>query len=174
MSSLEQRLRTQPEPYVAMSVGIPGSGKTTVLSAVADRLGIVRVSPDEIRGELAGDQANQTMNSVVWSEVYRRTGLLLADERSVVIDATGANHLFRRDAVSRCRALGAASVVAVRFCIPLDIAVARNAARNRVVPERVLVSMFDNLAQYPVSQGEGFDEVISLQYDADGGYEYRW
>lgn len=44
MTNLEQQLATLPEPYIVMGVGIPGSGKTTVLSEVAEHLDITRVA----------------------------------------------------------------------------------------------------------------------------------
>lgn len=163
MTNLEQQLQTLSEPYVAMGVGIPGSGKTTVLSEVAEHLDISRISPDEIREELTGSEASQSVNAEAWDEAYLRVQTALELGHSAIVDATHAEAFRRPQTVEMYRSFGAATVVAVVFDTPLDIAKQRNAERERVVPEHALDRMHAALTREPVSTDEGFDEVIVVR-----------
>lgn len=163
MNTLEQQLRTLPEPYVVMGVGIPGSGKTTVLREVAKHLAITRISPDEIREELTGSEASQSVNAEAWKEAYRRVQATLELARSAIVDATHAEAFRRPQTVEMYRSFGAAAVVAVVFDTPLEVAKERNATRGRVVPEYALDKMHAALSREPVSTEEGFDEVFTMK-----------
>jgi predicted kinase len=81
--------------------GPPGSGKTTLATNLADRLGAVDISSDRVRKELAGldptvsaaDDFGRGIYTAEHSErTYRellhRAGVLLARGESVVLDAT--------------------------------------------------------------------------------------
>lgn len=160
MNTLEQQLQTFPEPYVVMGVGIPGSGKTTVLREVAEHLEITRISPDEIREELTGDQASQSVNAKAWEETYRRVQATLELGRSAIVDATHTEAFRRSGTVETYRSFGAAAVVAVVFDTSLEVAKERNANRERVVPEYALDRMHAALTREPAKVSEGFDEVI--------------
>src|SRR5207302_11481918 len=48
-----------PEPLVVVAMGLPASGKTTLASALAGRLGLVHLSSDVVRKELAGMRPNE-------------------------------------------------------------------------------------------------------------------
>ena len=163
MNTLEQQLQALSEPYVVMGVGIPGSGKTTVLREVAEHLDITRVSPDEIREELTGNQASQSVNAEAWSEAYRRVQASLELGHSAIVDATHAEAFRRPQTVEMYRSFGAVAVVAVVFDTPLEVAKERNATRERVVPEYALDKMHAALTREPVSTEEGFDEVIVVK-----------
>lgn len=163
MNTLEQQLQTLPEPYVVMGVGIPGSGKTTVLCEVAEHLDITRISPDEIRKELTGSEASQSVNREAWDEAYKRMQTTLELGHSAIIDATHAEAFRRPQTVDMYRSFGAAAVVAVIFDTPLEIAKERNLGRERVVPEYALDKMHAALTREPVSVDEGFNEVIVVK-----------
>jgi predicted kinase len=160
MDTLERQLQALPEPYLVMGVGIPGSGKTTILAEVAAFLDITRVSPDEIREELTGNQATQLVNAEAWDETYRRVQAALELGHSAIVDATHAEASRRQQATEMYRSFGARTVVAAIFDIPLDTAKRRNATRERVVPEHVLYRMHAALTREPVREEEGFDKII--------------
>jgi len=155
---LEHQLRTVSAPYVVMAVGIPGSGKTTVLKKLAAKLEVVYISPDEIREEVTGSQHDQSANAHVWSMAYGRVKTALRAGLSVIIDATHASH--RSSAAKQYRSYGAASVIAVTFTVPLAVAKQRNAARDRVVDEAVLDKIHARLESSPLRLEEGFDAIF--------------
>lgn len=157
-SQLEQQLRTVPTPYVAMAVGIPGSGKTTVLKKLATQLEVVYVSPDEIREEVTGSQHDQSANAQVWNIAYSRVKAALQAGTSVIVDATHASH--RSSAAKQYRSYGATSVIAITFTVPLAEAKRRNAARDRMVDETVLDKMHAHLESKPLRHEEGFDAIL--------------
>lgn len=162
IDTVERQLQTLPEPYVVMGVGIPGSGKTTFLSEVAEHLDITRISPDEIREELTGSQANQSVNTEAWDETYRRVQATLELGRSAIVDATHTEAFRRPQTVEMYRSFGAVAVVAVVFDTPLEVAKERNKNRERVVPDYALERMDKALRAEPVTTDEGFNEVITV------------
>ena len=91
-------------PVLLMSMGLPGSGKTTLAEALAARLGLVHISSDRLRKELAGLAATTPQREAFGAGVYdpamtrrtyqamvRRAGQWLRRGRSVVLDATYGN-----------------------------------------------------------------------------------
>ncbi|WP_300007548.1 AAA family ATPase [Pseudonocardia sp.] len=92
---------------LALVGGLPGTGKTTVGGALADRFGAVLLSSDRVRKELAGiDPAaaagapfrsglyTAAHTAATYDELLRRAGMLLSRGESVVLDAswTDARH----------------------------------------------------------------------------------
>lgn len=157
-----RHLDALPEPYAVMAAGIPGSGKTTEMSQVAERHGVARICPDDIREELSGSAADQSVNAEAWGEAYRRARQALEAGRSVLMDATHAEAWRRPEAVAFYRACGAAAVAAVVFETTPETAKQRNAARDRVVPDHVMDRMHAALKQEPPTSEEGFDAVITV------------
>lgn len=159
MIQLGQQLATLPEPYIVMGVGIPGSGKTTALEVVVQHLGITRICPDDIREEMTGSAADQSVNAEAWAEAYRRASIVLGLGKSAIIDGTHTEAWRRPQNVQQYREFGAIVVVAAVFDTPLEIAKQRNTARSRVVPEFALDRMHTALQKEPVSHKEGFDAI---------------
>lgn len=86
---------------LVMVGGAPGTGKTTVARGLAERVGAVVISTDEVRRELqrtnairgVTGQLNSGLYSeenvvAVYQEVLRRAQLHLANGRSVILDGT--------------------------------------------------------------------------------------
>ncbi len=162
MSKLEQQLGELETPFVVMGVGIPGSGKTTVLSELAGDFDIARICPDDIREEISGNAADQSVNAQAWEEAYDRVKDELAGGNSVIIDATHAEAWRRPQTVEMYRSFGAVTVAAVFIDVPVEIAKERNTGRDRVVPDYAIEKMAKALESEPVSLKEGFDVVIVI------------
>jgi len=159
---LPQALSSVETPFVAMSVGIPGSGKSTVLAELSDRTGVIRINPDQIREELTGSEIDQSKNKEVWEETYRRVQGSLVRGESVIVDATHAEAFRRPETVKMYRDMGAKSVLALNFTVGLGTAKERNRGRTRVVPDYAIEKMHQSLAKNPASTDEGFDAVIEI------------
>jgi len=147
---------------VIIGIGLPGAGKTTVLKPFAEKNSYTYICPDDIRAELLGDAGDQSKNREVWQEAYKRTADALANEETVVLDATFANSVERKDFIRFVRDHGAKEVHGVFADVPLDIANERNRTRRRVVSYGGMEEMNEMLKSAPPVLADGFDRVLSI------------
>lgn len=145
---------------VIAGIGVPGSGKTTLLEGFAQERGYVYISPDRIREEISGDARIQSDMYVVWGTAYHRMREALKADRSVAFDATQYKPKGRREFIEEARAMGAEKVIGVYFDVSLPVALERNRARDRNVPEHVIERMHRMLGETPPRLEEGFDMLI--------------
>jgi uncharacterized protein len=126
---------------LVMVGGPPGTGKSTLAGAIADRLGFTVVSSDRVRSELAGIAPGQhgavaygtgiytqSWTERTYAEIVGRAADLLALGESVILDATWRSAQHRQaamDAADRA----AADLVQLRCSIPSPLAVSRVASR---------------------------------------------
>jgi predicted kinase len=146
-----------------MAIGIPGSGKTTVLAPLAKEYDLAHINRDDIREELLGDANDQSANHVVWEEANRRTLAALAEGRGVILDSTFVEKWKRIEMIALLREGGATHIIGVDCSVPLEVAKERNKSRARVVPDEVLENMHRKLSSDPPKIEEGFDTLLSLE-----------
>jgi predicted kinase len=140
-----------------VAVGLPASGKSRYL---AD-LGVNPITSDAIRLQLVDDETDQTINARVFAAVRYLLRERIALRRPLTyIDATNLTRRDRRPYIAMAREHDC-RVEALWFDTPLVLCKARNAARPRVVPERVLDLMAARFV--PPSREEGFDEVMVVR-----------
>lgn len=123
---------------VIATVGISGSGKTTwARQFVEHNPNWVLIDTDDIREELWGDPADQREGQLVFQIAYERTREALAQGYSVVFCATSINAWMRK----QLRHIIPKNIKLTFAWIKTDLntALARNAARARVVPEEVII-----------------------------------
>jgi hypothetical protein len=122
--------------------GPPGAGKSTIAAGLADRFGMVVLSSDRIRKELAGIDPETPAGAELgggiydaehtartYAEMLRRAGLLLGLGESVVLDASWGSADRRR--TPRAVADATSSVVREICCsAPRDVALQRIASRR--------------------------------------------
>jgi len=143
---------------VLIGIGIPGAGKTTRLTELALDKGIIRLSPDDIRERLLGDYRDNSQNNLVWQRLYSQIRAVLRGG-SVIVDGSGTNPMFRRQDIELYRSWGAQRVIGVVFVAPLKVALQRNAAREKPVPEEGIQHFYELLTEYPPGLEDGFDEI---------------
>jgi len=122
--------------------GLPGTGKSAVAGALADRLGWTVLNSDRIRKELAGVPAGhpaaapfesgiyaEAWTNRCYGELLHRAGALLADGESVVLDASWipAEH---RAAAAMVAERAGADLVQLCCTAPASLAERRMAARR--------------------------------------------
>ncbi|MFD7611626.1 AAA family ATPase [Streptomyces sp. NPDC059828] len=117
--------------------GLPGSGKTTLSGALADRLGVTLLSSDRVRKELAGIPADESAaagygeglyapewTAKTYAALLDRASALLSTGESVVLDATWSDAR-QREAALRMAERVSADLVALHCRVPGDVAAAR-------------------------------------------------
>ena len=127
---------------LVLAGGLPGTGKTTLAGAVADRLGFTVLSSDRVRKELAGVPAEQDcaapwgagIYTAAWTgraycELLGRAGRLLALGESVIADASFSTPA-QRAAAAQAAAAAHADLVQLRCAAPAEVAGQRLAART--------------------------------------------
>jgi predicted kinase len=142
---------------IVVLVGLPGSGKSTYL----ERMAVRGLASDMIRGLLADDETDQTVNERVFQTLRYLLRQRLAIDRPVTyIDATNLRPEERRPYLEIGHQFGC-DVEAVFFDVPLAVCLERNALRLRIVPEDALAKMASKLVAPTVE--EGFVKVMVVE-----------
>ncbi|MET8582368.1 AAA family ATPase [Streptomyces collinus] len=141
-----RHLRTSAVCLVLVG-GLPGSGKSTLSGALADRLGVTLLSSDRMRKELAGIPAEQSAAAGFGEGLYTpewtartyaalldRAAALLSCGESVVLDATWSGAA-QRSAALRVAEETRADLVALHCQVPGDLSTARLRTRARGVSD---------------------------------------
>jgi predicted kinase len=139
---------------IVITVGLPGSGKSTYLK----RRGFNAISSDEIRRLIADDPEDQTVHAQVFATIRYLIRQRIAAGRAVTyVDATHLTRWERRPYARLARKYGC-KLEALFFDVPVEICIRRNNGRARVVPEAVIRRMA-GLMEAPTI-GEGFSRII--------------
>ena len=144
-----------------VSIGIPGSGKTTYMKQFATTQKLAYVNPDGIRLELTGDETDHSKDPLVWRTVYDRLAAGL-QTGGVILDSTLTTRRGRREIVRFAQKHGTQQITAYWFNVPLAVCMQRNERRDRTVPYDILQKMHERLVQHPPSTDEGFDQIITI------------
>jgi len=148
---------------VIISVGIPGSGKTTVLKEFADRYGYSYISPDDIRIEMLGDITDQSKNKEIAEEVRKRTRDFLDIGETVVVDTVFINAKGRKDFLDFARKSGAEKIQGIVFDVPVEVAKERNRKRvDHQVPDSIIERTAAELEDTKPEIADGFDSIHTL------------
>jgi predicted kinase len=149
-------------PRVILSIGLPGSGKTTILQPLAEKLHAAYISPDSIRKELHGNEDDHADDKEIWRIARVRISESLQRGESVVFDSTFSRPDRRRAFINDCKAAGAASIEGIVFDIPLDEVLRRNGLREKNVDAAHIRESFEQRRSNPPNADDGFDVLIRV------------
>ncbi len=154
-------LVAQEGQWLLVLVGLPASGKSTFRGQVQSRLDHIRVvCPDEIRPVIYGATFDPRHESIVWQVTYSVLNYWLRLGEPVIFDATNLSQGVRKPLIDTARRHGS-RVWSIYFRVSLEVALSRNARRDRVVPPERVRDMADRLE--PPSLEEGFDQVLTVE-----------
>jgi predicted kinase len=143
--------------------GVPGSGKTSLATVLAERLGVALVSLDEIKEELAADAEDTPRDWLRYDAEEELVRRLEAFDGDAVVDIWIAP---RRD-TERIRALLKQwwdRVIEVRCQVPAVVAVERYAARSRshphLPPDADTLARIRDAAEHPEALGAPLTVVV--------------
>ena len=117
--AVEAANRVRP-PVVLMTCGLSGTGKSALAGSIAGKWNMQVIASDVVRKELAGRDPVQRrpvefgsgiytsdFTRQTYDEMLTRTRELLAEGRSVILDATFSSHATRQAAAAMARDAGA-------------------------------------------------------------------
>jgi predicted kinase len=129
---------------LVLLIGVPASGKTGIAAAFS-QLGFVRLSFDQAREELYQSEGEQGVGSDVGSLFRTHLAEALQGDKSIVVDNTNFLIDMRKQVIDAAVEAGVTDIHLVVMKVPLADCLARNARRERQVPEEVIRSMHAQL-----------------------------
>ena len=150
-----------PAAALVVLIGAAGSGKTTFVSRYFDADAVV--STDSLRRSLSGDESDQGSNRRLhqWLEARLAAGVLAA------VDATNTDWMGRAALIRRARRYQRPAI-AIVLDLPLEVCLARSAARPRTVRASVIRRQVAELGRdRPRLDLEGFSAVHLLASTAE-------
>jgi predicted kinase len=146
-----------PRGYVVLTIGLPGSGKTTWYK----RRGVQPLSSDMLRNILFDDITEQRYQGLVFSTLRSLLrARLIAKMPWNYVDATNLSPHERRQWIKMAKSFGY-EVQAVFFDVPLEVCLERNSKRDRQVTDEVMHKMAERLR--PPAFKEGFDKITVVR-----------
>ena len=156
-------LAKQPKGAVVLSIGLPGSGKSTWFK----RHNILPLSSDMVRILLFDDVTEQRYQDLVFSTLRSMLrARLLARRPWNYLDATNLSPHERRSWIKLAHDFGY-EAHAVFFDVPPEICTERNRRRDRNVPEDVMQRMASKLR--PPKFEEGFAKITVVRLKKKDG-----
>jgi protein phosphatase len=157
-----------PDPCLVVLVGAAGAGKTTFAARHFAPREIL--SSDAYRERITGDAGDQRATGAAFAALRRDLRRRLATGGLTVVDATSVTARARSALVRAATGAGVPAVAMV-LAPPVDVVLARNAARRgRVVPEVVVRRHVAELGRSLRGAGlaaEGFAAVTVLSGATD-------
>ncbi len=151
-----------PRGFVVLTIGLPGSGKTTWFK----RRAVQPLSSDMLRTILFDDITEQRYQGLVFSTLRSLLrARLIAKMPWNYVDATNLSPHERRQWIKMAKSFGY-DVHAVFFDVPFEVCMDRNRRRERVVSEEVMQKMAERLR--PPSFKEGFSKITVVRVKGAG------
>jgi predicted kinase len=151
-----------PRGSVVLTIGLPGSGKTTWFK----RRAVQPLSSDMLRSILFDDITEQRYQGLVFSTLRSLLrARLIAKMPWNYVDATNLSPHERRQWIKMAKSFGY-DVHAVFFDVPFEVCMERNRRRERTVSDEVMEKMAERLRA--PSFKEGFSKITVVRVKGAG------
>ena len=150
--------RLFPMPTFIMMIGLPGSGKSTVVQDIKEKYPNIEVfSSDAYRAKLLGDENDQSNNELIFNTMHRDLIFHLMQGKNCIFDATNINRKDRKRALDKVRHL---AIKKIAYFIDTNFreCIDRDANRERSVGSHV-IEKFIRRFEFP-QKFEGFDDIV--------------
>ena len=160
---------SHPRPVFVLVRGLSGSGKSTLAEALSSEAGLLHLSSDRIRKELAGMDPlthdykpfgrgiySGEATERTYGEIIGRAGRALRAGRSVVVDAT----FLKKTLVERVRSEAQSSGAKVHI---VEVRAPESLVRRRLVERSSATSESDAGWQIYLEQKKLFEEVVPAE-----------
>lgn len=125
--------------HAVIVMGLPGTGKTYFAKRLADKIGAVHLTSDELRMKLIPERSySKSEKATVYEQLLFETLETLSSGQSVVVDATFYLKRFRKEFVTGITGLGIYPRI---ICIR---------AKEQTVRERMQIKRSDSEADFEV------------------------
>lgn len=163
-------------------IGIPGSGKTTLAQQWCEHdPNLCHISTDQIRQTLYGHSIEQGTWGEVEREILRQAEQAIAQQRTVLYDATNAKRPHRfailQHLTQHLQPLYPDRPIYFHgwpLNTPLETCHRRNRHRHRTIPPPILDEMYDALVAFPPDRAEGFLSLIPPPSQNDDPNDPHW
>lgn len=146
------------KPTLYVLIGVSGSGKSTYAESMIPNTHLAVVSTDAIRKTYFGSEEDQRDGAKVFQTAYDWINDHLQHGKDVVFDATNTTKRGRKELLRSITP--PFRKVAVLVTPPLEVSLARNAKRQRIVPESVIRGQYKQLMRDGESIPSQFDDVV--------------
>lgn len=147
-------------PQLAITCGMPRSGKTTLARSLEREDGWVRVCPDDIRIALHGQPYVASAEPFIWATAETMARTLLVGARKVIVDATNTTPARRAVWTQLASAFGLRLAIYL-LDTPLDVCLARN---NGWVPAEVMERMHRQFQRPTDAEGDVYAPVPGVGF----------
>lgn len=136
---------------VFITVGIPGSGKSTFIKKQIENYGGIHISRDKIRFSMLKpeDEYFKIEDQVFSAFIEQIQNAIDNYDGDVYVDATHISSFSRKKLVSQINCKNVKEIVWLYFDVSVETALERNSHREgrALVPEEVILSMSKNLTE---------------------------
>lgn len=167
-SPILDKIQASEKPVVVLGIGIPASGKSTLLEHIAWKSGpnTRPINLDAIRNRLIRLNARASLSSFLERELYQQVDDDLVLRGIALVDSTNLRAEQRVLDIGRYRDLGALTVGAVFMDVSVEEAHQRNAVRSTPVTRLCIDQMSSELQNNYPTLDEGFTWIATVHGDS--------
>lgn len=151
---------------VIISIGVPGSGKSTVMRNIVEWGSFEITGPDAIRLVKHDDETDHRDDKEIWVELRSRVAVAMKAGKTIVIDSTFHTKKRRAHFLEFARANGAEKIEALYFDIPLETLLSRAGGRHESGGKETFLDYmrqaYAELQDNLPTPEEGFDELFRI------------